>query len=646
MVPAARVALRNFASRCTFGWARLMARRGEHLDCVWVGWRSLLAIVVLPVVLVVLNPTPARADYWAPQPVSGSGGFLALASFAGVSCSSASQCVAVGTAPWGTGGAFASASAWFGSTWTPVMPVAPPPTSSTFTVLDGVSCTSGAFCTAVGGYETNGSSDSQTAWAVNWNGSAWTNETTPSLGLPSALHGISCTSAPTCMAVGWQGNQALAEAWDGANWIVEPTPSLTEEASLSAVSCASASSCMAVGETGTPSSGSFSPLAEWWDGSSWTVVPVQLPAGAQRASLEGVSCSAPTTCMAVGYYDGSGGDETPFAAGWSGRTFVVEPPALPSGWPYSSLSGVSCRAANWCLAVGGASNQSYGTETLAERWDGANWTIEPTPNPDQDPEVTILNYLNSVSCVSLGQCEAVGGAGGTNQWLAEQRSESTPVVSAVSPRKGATPGGTLVTVTGVNLTGTTSVRFGRVDAKSFTIQSPEEITAVAPGEPAGTVDITAATPNATSATSPAAQFIFQGLRRNLRLSGVRLSHRRFRTSKGSSTRTAVGTQLRFELSIAANLRIQVAQLRPGARRGRKCVPLHGELKRGRARSCTRLFIIATVKRKRESHGWHRLSFSGEIRRHPLAPGHYRMLIVASAPSQNTMRAQLPFSIVR
>jgi IPT/TIG domain len=350
--------------------------------------------------------------------------------------------------------------------------------------------------------------------------------------------------------------------------------------------------------------------------------------------------------MAVGYYDDSGGNETAFAAAWSGTTFVVEPPALPSGWPYSSLSGVSCRAANWCIAVGGASTQSYSTETLAERWDGANWTIESTPNPDQDPEVTILNYLNTVSCASLGQCEAVGGAGGTNQWLAEQRSQSTPVVSSISPQDGPTTGGTLVTVTGANLTGTTSVRFGRVAATSFTIQSPEEITAGAPAEPAGTVDITAATPNATSATSPADQFIFQGLRRNLRLSGVRLSHRRFRTSKASSTRAPVGTQLRFELSIAANLRIQVAQLRPGARRGRKCVPMHGKLERGRAQSCTRLVIIETVKRKRESHGWHRLSFSGEIRRHALAPGHYRMLIVASAPSQNTMRAQVPFSIVR
>jgi hypothetical protein len=83
-----------------------------------------------------------------------------------------------------------------------------------------------------------------------------------------------------------------------------------------------------------------------------------------------------------------------------------------------------------------------------------------------------------------------------------------PTVSAVSPTSGYTTGGTSVTITGTNLTGATTVDFGAVAAKSFTVVSATSITAVTAAESAGTVNVTVTTAGGTSATSSADDFTF------------------------------------------------------------------------------------------------------------------------------------------
>ena len=55
-----------------------------------------------------------------------------------------------------------------------------------------------------------------------------------------------------------------------------------------------------------------------------------------------------------------------------------------------------------------------------------------------------------------------------------------------------------MTVTGTNLTGTSSVEFGSSAATSFTVVSNTEVKAVSPAEGAGTVSVTVSTPAGTS----------------------------------------------------------------------------------------------------------------------------------------------------
>jgi hypothetical protein len=83
-----------------------------------------------------------------------------------------------------------------------------------------------------------------------------------------------------------------------------------------------------------------------------------------------------------------------------------------------------------------------------------------------------------------------------------------PTVTGVNPANGPTSGGTQVTITGTNFAGTTQVSFGSVRVSSFTVvNSNTSITATAPAEVAGTVDITVYNAGA-SATSAADRFTF------------------------------------------------------------------------------------------------------------------------------------------
>ncbi|GAB2769400.1 IPT/TIG domain-containing protein [Streptomyces bullii] len=71
----------------------------------------------------------------------------------------------------------------------------------------------------------------------------------------------------------------------------------------------------------------------------------------------------------------------------------------------------------------------------------------------------------------------------------------------ISPTQGSTGGGTLVTITGTNLSNTNAVIFGNKPATNVTNVSPTQVTAVAPSG-TGTVGVTVSTPGGTSNPVP------------------------------------------------------------------------------------------------------------------------------------------------
>jgi hypothetical protein len=82
-----------------------------------------------------------------------------------------------------------------------------------------------------------------------------------------------------------------------------------------------------------------------------------------------------------------------------------------------------------------------------------------------------------------------------------------PNVSAITPNTGVPGGGTAVTITGGNFAFGATVDFGTAPATSAIVNSPSQISAVAPPG-SGTVDVTVTTPAGTSATSAADQYTY------------------------------------------------------------------------------------------------------------------------------------------
>lgn len=205
-------------------------------------------------------------------------------------------------------------------------------------VISAVSCPSNSACTAVGerGFgntstmaeqwdgSLNGSAPALLSLAEYWNGSAWVIRPTPSPDSYTVLTAVGCSSATACTAVGNQGaNGPLAERWNGATWSVQATPTQRNagQGDLFAVSCPSATACFAVGDTASATQ--FAVLAESWNGTSWTITDVPVPAGSDNPILTGISCTSPTQCTAVGSSDNSAGTARPLVERWNGTKWAV-----------------------------------------------------------------------------------------------------------------------------------------------------------------------------------------------------------------------------------------------------------------------------------------------------------------------------------
>jgi hypothetical protein len=321
----------------------------------------------------------------------------ANADLTGVACTTASACTAAGQNLILTLG-----EAWDGTSWS-VEPTPNPPALLGQHTLTAVSCTSPSACMAVG-FAPKGLTGIATL-AERWDGTTWTIEHTPSPDSQSNLFGVSCTSARDCMAVGesFTGG-TLAEHWNGTAWSLLKTPNPAQLGALLGVSCTSASACTAVGRSGNNNL----TLAEVWNGTSWKIQPTPNPAHSDNDVLGSVSCTSPSACTAVGDFTRPSG-QVSLAERWNGTSWSVQPTPNPPGSGNTVyLPGVSCTSGSTCTAVGSFHNSAGLGGTLAEAWNGTSWSIQPTPAlPPQDSPA-----LGSISCTSASACTAVGLASG------------------------------------------------------------------------------------------------------------------------------------------------------------------------------------------------------------------------------------------
>jgi hypothetical protein len=257
--------------------------------------------------------------------------------------------------------------------------------------------------------KTSGTSDGQDRTVVT---SGFAEEALPKE--PNGMSGVACQSQ-TCIAVGGSGvgteGAALAETWNGSNWSAQSTakPTGAESSRLSGVSCTLSEACTAVGQYINSSSVEV-PLAERWNGKAWSIQATKTPTGAKGSSLSGVSCASAEACTAVGIYVTSTDVNVMFAEQWNGKEWSIQEPASPAGASETALLGVSCTSATACTAVGYYKNNASTNVTLAERWNGTEWSTQSTPNPASGKEGANneSNRLSGVSCTSATACTAVG----------------------------------------------------------------------------------------------------------------------------------------------------------------------------------------------------------------------------------------------
>jgi hypothetical protein len=309
---------------------------------------------------------------------------------------------------------------WNGTLWS-VATSPPPPTQSN--VVVSVTCTSASNCWAVGRIATprlpDGSGPYDQTLIERWDGTVWTivNSPNSSTTAVNGLTGIACASASHCSAVGFRGqqfyyDQTLTERWDGSSWNIVPSqnrrPTETKNF-FTDVTCLSTSECWSVGRYQGDGLVDQT-LIEYWNGVSWSIVPSANTSGADYNLLSSVACVSSSDCWAVGEYSPPVSNPSTLTEHWNGTAWsVVSSPNTTVNTVTSNngnhLNGVACTSGSACWAVGYAYAGLAAVQTLIERWDGASWTIAPSPNAS-----AVKSLLEGVTCVSESDCWAVGSS--------------------------------------------------------------------------------------------------------------------------------------------------------------------------------------------------------------------------------------------
>ncbi|HYP39346.1 MAG TPA: S-layer homology domain-containing protein, partial [Chloroflexia bacterium] len=257
--------------------------------------------------------------------------------------------------------------------------------------------------------------------AIHWDGATWSSMTISNVTNPR-LNDVVAISPTEVWAVGSinpEGEfvaQPLTMRWDGSSWQIIPTPSLrgATNNTLRGIAAFSANNAWAVGTYHNNARGRT--LVQHWNGSRWTVVPSpnveEPPAFYSSNYLYSIDGASPTDIWAVGYSSnlGTAGTGEYIASTliehWNGSQWQVVPSPNVAGNGGTQLNNyladTSVLSTTYAWAVGYYDTTDYQQRALALRWDGAQWSIVPTP------PLTMSHSLTSVSAVSPSDAWAVG----------------------------------------------------------------------------------------------------------------------------------------------------------------------------------------------------------------------------------------------
>jgi hypothetical protein len=232
--------------------------------------------------------------------------------------------------------------------------------------------------------------------------------------LESDLRAVVTFSDTDAWAVGEAGvNQEggeqnpLAMHWDGTSWSIVDIPGSYGHQGLLAVGGSGPHDVWAMG---------LGHQALHWDGSSWSLVPLADP-GSAFWHVEAISAVATDDAWAVGNMtNGTGTSGAPLAEHWDGSSWSIADTPDPIPQPktaeaYGTLSAVDAITGDDVWATGQTENVAPvgQSNTVALHWDGSSWTR--TQTPDVEAQSGTYGHLLGVSAGGSSDVWAVGIAG-------------------------------------------------------------------------------------------------------------------------------------------------------------------------------------------------------------------------------------------
>jgi len=333
----------------------------------------------------------------------------------GLSCASPAACLSVGTDVNAKGSSIKPAvERLHAGTWKSV-PVKTPK-GALSTMLTGVSCKSATYCLAVG--ETDSISGGS-PYALRWDGTALTpiaGPPMPKADTGGVISAVSCVAVGKCVAVGTGSNKTTDASvqfiWtlNGTKWTLTAKPAANQstDTEYTGLNCLSLTSCVVIGDSVDLTSGADTPAAASWNGTKFTNLKAPQLTGASDATFDAVSCGSARSCAVAGqaYTDSTDTDSLGFAEVWNGATWTVTKWSGSTGDTMTALLDVSCPLAIRCIAVG-VHGTAKTAAAAALAWNGAKWTVLKVPGAGAGKAALFA----SVSCPVNGRCVVTGETG-------------------------------------------------------------------------------------------------------------------------------------------------------------------------------------------------------------------------------------------
>ena len=340
-----------------------------------------------------------------------------------VSCLSRNFCVAGGYDKDATGNHHAFISMYNGTVWTD-REVAGQLNGGGWAAVFSVSCTSRTACVAGGYYFDHSGNNQSQAFVSVYNGSTWVDhEVAGSLnaGNSAWLNSVSCTTATSCAGGGFytdgNGNrQAFVTVYNGSTWVDhEVVGSLDvgagqDGATVTSVSCGSPTLCVAGGSYTAGSDINHylvHAFVSVYNGKTWVGLDVasSLNQG-QSASVNSVTCTSATSCVAGGVYTDINNVSQAFVSVFDGKVWTdTELAGSLNVGGRAQVNSVSCASASACVASGFDRDGDGGYQAFASMYDGKMWAdnaVAGSLNVGQ----RATSY--SVTCVITGFCVTGG----------------------------------------------------------------------------------------------------------------------------------------------------------------------------------------------------------------------------------------------